>query len=252
MKTTYKVPQREWIRSTKEKLDALDATLARAELRLGNFATEVDEEVRSGAVAARVRLDDWRSRLKEAAETASEVWDTLGSEIATTWEASRAELEDGIRDVEKALGGNAPTPLRPSEGDTVFVHYRGRLEDGTEFQSTRGRDPIEFVLGQAHVIPGVEKAVAEMSLGSKTTVEVPVDEAFGPRDETLVFNVSKDAFDAEEMPKLGDRATVHPNDNGKPVLVTVRRIRDETVEVDANHPLAGHTLHMDLKLVGIS
>ena len=251
MKTTYNVPQTEWIRSTKEKLDSLDTALVRAEARLTNFAADVDEEVRSSAVAARVKLDDWRSRLSEARATASDVWDTVGGEIATAWEASRSALESGIRDIEQSLEGHTPDALRPSKGDTVFVHYRGRLDDGTEFQSTRGRDPIEFVLGEAHVIPGVEKTVQDMTLGEERAVEVPVDDAFGPRDESLVFTVEREAFDVDEMPKLGDRATIHP-ENEKPLLVTVRRIRGDTVEVDANHPLAGKALHMELKLVGIA
>lgn len=249
--TKYQVPKNEWIQTTKDALDALDVSLARAELRLSNIATDVDESVRSRAAAARAKLDDWRSKLKDAHATAADAWETMGSEVATAWEGSRAALEIAIQDIEHDLEGDSPDTIRPEDGDTVFVHYRGRLEDGTEFQSTRGREPIEFVLGKNHVVPGFERAVAGMHLGEKKSVLIPVDDAFGPRNESLVFDVDRDAFTEEEVPNLGDRATLQRED-GSPLLVTVRKIENDTVEVDANHPLAGHDLHMDLKVVGIT
>ena len=134
------------------------------------------------------------------------------------------------------------------QGDTVHVHYTGRLDDGTVFDSSKDKDPLAFVLGTGHVIPGFEKAVEGLSEGEKVSTTVAPEEAYGPRSEELVLTVPHEKF--PEEPKLGQRFEMSTPD-GQRMPVTVTEVKDETVEIDANHPLAGRQLKFDLELVKI-
>lgn len=136
------------------------------------------------------------------------------------------------------------------QGDTVHVHYTGRLDDGTVFDSSDGRDPIEFVLGTGHVIPGFEKAVEGLEVGEQVTTKIPPEDAYGPRTEELVLNVGREQFPEGATPQVGQRFQMTTGD-GRQALVTVTDIGDEQVEIDANHPLAGRALNFDLELVKI-
>ena len=136
------------------------------------------------------------------------------------------------------------------QGDTVKVHYTGRLDDGTVFDSSQGREPIEFVLGTGHVIPGFEKAVEGLEVGEQVTTKIPADEAYGPRSEELVLDVGRDQFPEGAKPQVGQRFQMTTGD-GQQTLVTVTEVSDEKVQIDANHPLAGQTLNFDLELVKI-
>ena len=138
-----------------------------------------------------------------------------------------------------------------SQGDTVHVHYAGRLEDGTVFDSSEGRDPLEFTLGAGQVIPGFEKAVVGMEVGEKATTRVPVDEAYGPRSEELVLRVQRSQFPEGVKPQKGQQFQMQTED-GNVVRVVVTGTADETVEIDANHPLAGRALTFDVELVKIA
>lgn len=135
-------------------------------------------------------------------------------------------------------------------GDTVHVHYTGKLDDGTVFDSSRGKAPLAFVLGTGHVIPGFEKAVEGMSVGDEVSTRIPPEDAYGLRSEELVLDVPSENFPAAANPAVGDRFEMSTPE-GQKIPVTVTAVGDETVQIDANHPLAGEQLNFDLKLVKI-
>ncbi len=136
------------------------------------------------------------------------------------------------------------------QGDTVHVHYTGRLEDGTVFDSSDGKPPLQFVLGTGYVIPGVEQAVEGMAVGDQVSTEISPENAYGPRSEELVLNVGLDQFPGDGAPDVGQRFTMTTGE-GQQMLVTVTEVESERVEIDANHPLAGKPLRFDLELVKI-
>lgn len=136
-------------------------------------------------------------------------------------------------------------------GDTVRVHYTGRLEDGTVFDSSRGREPLEFALGTGQVIAGFDDAVEGMEPGESKSVWIPATNAYGAHDEDLLLLVELDRFPPNIRPEVGQRLQMK-RDGGEPVVVTVAEVSDDGAVLDANHPLAGRDLTFDLELVGIS
>lgn len=136
------------------------------------------------------------------------------------------------------------------EGDKVQVHYEGRLDDGTTFDSSHGREPIEFTIGEGEVVPGFEEAVTGMAAGEKKTTRIAAGNAYGDRMDDLLFSVSRDQVPAGMEVKVGDQLSVGLP-NGETVPMQVAAIDDETVTLDANHPLAGKDLTFDLELVEI-
>jgi peptidylprolyl isomerase len=135
-------------------------------------------------------------------------------------------------------------------GDTVRVHYKGTLTDGTEFDSSSGRDPIEFTVGAGAVIPGFEEAVSGMAVGDRKTVTVPSDNAYGPRQDGLVQDVERSAFPPDIDLTPGQRLQAQ-GANGETVALTVVESTDATVTIDLNHPLAGEDLTFELEMVDI-
>lgn len=136
------------------------------------------------------------------------------------------------------------------KGDKVKVHYTGRLNDGSEFDSSKGREPLEFEIGTQQVIPGFENAVVGMKAGETVTVEIPQDEAYGPIRDEMILKVEKEKLPPDFKPEVGQQYQL-PQDNGQNVIVTVTEVTDETIELDANHPLAGKDLTFDIELVEI-
>lgn len=136
------------------------------------------------------------------------------------------------------------------KGDKVKVHYTGRLSDGSEFDSSKGREPLEFEIGTQQVIPGFENAVVGMKAGETVTVEIPQDEAYGPIRDEMILKVEKEKLPPDFKPEVGQQYQL-PQDNGQNVIVTVTEVTDETIELDANHPLAGKDLTFDIELVEI-
>jgi peptidylprolyl isomerase len=134
-------------------------------------------------------------------------------------------------------------------GDTVRVHYTGRLSSGEVFDSSRGKDPLEFTLGEGRVIAGFDDAVAGMSPGDERTVVIPSDRAYGPRRDEMVGAVPRDRLPPALAPRVGQRLQMRQE--GGSVTVTVTEVTDEAVVLDANHPLAGKDLTFDLRLVQI-
>ncbi|REL24249.1 peptidylprolyl isomerase [Rhodohalobacter sp. SW132] len=136
------------------------------------------------------------------------------------------------------------------DGNTVKVHYTGTLKDGSVFDSSVEREPLEFKIGEGQLIPGFEKAVIGMEEGDKTKVDIPVKEAYGEAREELVINVPKDQLPDEVEPEIGMQLQVNQPD-GQPVPVRVAEISDDELTLDANHPLAGKDLSFEIELVEI-
>ncbi len=137
------------------------------------------------------------------------------------------------------------------EGNTVKVHYTGKTSDGTVFESSSGRDPVQFTIGQGEIIDGFEQAVRGMSEGESKSVELTPDRAYGERREDLVLDVGRDRFPDDLTPEAGQRLQMQSQD-GQAIPVTVTEVYDSEVRLDANHPLAGETLSFDLQLVEVS
>ena len=135
-------------------------------------------------------------------------------------------------------------------GDTVRVHYTGKLSDGTQFDSSAQREPLEFVLGSGQVIPGFDKVIEGMTVGENKSVRIPVEEAYGPRHDQLIQEVSKHALPDNIQPSVGMALQTQAAD-GQVIKLVVTAITEESITVDGNHPLAGQALDFDIELVGI-
>ena len=136
-------------------------------------------------------------------------------------------------------------------GDTVKIHYTGTLDDGTQFDSSSGREPLEFTLGSGQVIPGFEQAVEGMAVGDSKSVNIPPEEAYGPRHEQMIQEVPKTALPDDLEPVEGMALQAQGQD-GKVINLTVTAVQDESITVDGNHPLAGKALNFDIELVDIA
>jgi peptidylprolyl isomerase len=136
-------------------------------------------------------------------------------------------------------------------GDTVRVHYVGRLDDGTVFDSSREHEPLEFTVGAGEVISGFDRAVEGMEVGEAREARIEVDDAYGERRDDLVLDVPRDQVPEGLDIEPGMRLELRQPD-GEAVPVTVADIGDETVTLDANHPLAGQPLTFELELVEIA
>lgn len=135
-------------------------------------------------------------------------------------------------------------------GDTVRVHYHGRLTDGTTFDSSEGRDPLEFEVGSGMVIAGFDNGVIGMIIGDKRTLSIAVDDAYGPKNPEMVIEFPREQV-PEGMPlEKGMRLNLN-NSEGQVVPVVITDVLDETILLDANHPLAGEDLVFDIELVEI-
>lgn len=135
-------------------------------------------------------------------------------------------------------------------GDTVRIHYTGTLNDGTTFDSSANREPLEFTLGSGQVIPGFDQAVTGMSVGDTKKVEIPADQAYGP-----VNPDARQAFPKDKIPdniplEVGTQLQLQSAD-GRPLPVRIAEVNDDHIVLDANHVLAGQDLTFDLELVEI-
>ncbi|HUV80123.1 MAG TPA: peptidylprolyl isomerase [Candidatus Bathyarchaeia archaeon] len=140
---------------------------------------------------------------------------------------------------------------RAKYGNTVKVHYTGKLGDGTVFDSSLDRDPLQFTLGEGQMIPGFEQAVVGMSLNESKTVTIPMDQAYGPHREEMVTVIERNQI-PENMQQLevGQQLQIQ-QDDGQTFLVVVTDVSESSATLDANHPLAGKDLTFDLQLVEI-
>jgi peptidylprolyl isomerase len=133
-------------------------------------------------------------------------------------------------------------------GCMVKVHYTGTLNDGSVFDSSLKREPLEFKLGNGQVIPGFEEAILSMQVGETKTVTIPADKAYGQRREELILIVEREKVPANINPQVGDKLQMR-QPNGAPVFVVVTDINEKTITLDANHNLAGKDLTFELTLV---
>ena len=136
------------------------------------------------------------------------------------------------------------------DGDTVQVHYTGTLADGTVFDSSIEREPLEFTIGSGQLIPGFENAVLGMKVGGKKTVTIPSDEAYGPHRDGMAVEVPRSQIPGDQAPEVGQRL-VAANPDGSQTIVTIVSVSDNVVVVDTNHPLAGKDLTFEIELVKI-
>lgn len=135
-------------------------------------------------------------------------------------------------------------------GDTVLVHYHGKLNDGSTFDSSEGREPLEFEVGSGNVIAGFDSGVTGMQVGDKKTINIPVEEAYGQVQDDLLMEFPNDRFPADMRPEVGMQLNMD-NGAGQNFPVVIKEVRESSVILDANHPLAGEELTFDLELVEI-
>jgi FKBP-type peptidyl-prolyl cis-trans isomerase 2 len=135
-------------------------------------------------------------------------------------------------------------------GDTVKVHYTGKLNNGDVFDSSVDADPLQFTIGQKQMIPAFEEAMIDMELGDKKTIDISADGAYGQRRDDLTQTVERSLLPAEIELKVGLRLTAQ-DPEGQPFSVTIASFDEESVTLDGNHPLAGEDLTFDVELVEI-
>jgi FKBP-type peptidyl-prolyl cis-trans isomerase 2 len=137
------------------------------------------------------------------------------------------------------------------DGCTVKVHYTGKLEDGTVFDSSREREPFKLTLGNAQVISGFEQGIMGMEVGQTKTVKLPPDQAYGAYRDDLKVDVHKADFPQNITPEMGQRLQMKQSD-GSTVNLVVTKMDGDNVTLDANHPLAGKTLIFEIELLEIA
>ncbi len=137
-----------------------------------------------------------------------------------------------------------------ASGDTVKVHYTGKLDDDTVFDSSVNREPIEFTLGQRQLIPGFEQAVIGMEPGDQKSVNIPMEEAYGPHRDDMILEVKNEEFPEHITPEVGLQLQLS-QPNGQTIDVIITDMENDMVTLDANHPLAGKNLVFDIELVEI-
>lgn len=135
-------------------------------------------------------------------------------------------------------------------GDKVKVHYHGKLKTGETFDSSQGREPLEFTVGEGQVIKGFDNGVMGMNVGDKKTVEIPVGDAYGEKSQEMIIEFPKSQFPPEMQPEIGQQLMMS-NNAGQQFPVTVAEVKEDSVILDANHPLAGQDLVFDIELVEI-
>ncbi len=135
-------------------------------------------------------------------------------------------------------------------GDKIKVHYHGKLRSGETFDSSNGREPLEFTVGSGQVIKGFDEGVKGMKVGDKKTVEIAVGDAYGEKQQEMMIEFPKEQFPADMNPEVGMQLMMS-NGSGQNFPVTVAEVKEDSVILDANHPLAGQDLIFDLELVEI-
>ena len=140
--------------------------------------------------------------------------------------------------------------IQVKENNTVKVNYTGKLADGQVFDSSEGKEPIEFTLGQGQLIPGFEKGLIDMKLKEKKTITIAKEEAYGDVNKDLIQEVKKTELPQDMTPEVG-MGLVSKSPDGQEMNLMVVEVRDESIVIDGNHPLAGKELIFDLEVVEI-
>ncbi len=136
-------------------------------------------------------------------------------------------------------------------GDTVKVHYTGTLEDGTVFDTSVEREPLEFTLGQGQLIPGFEQAVIGMRVGESKTINIPADQAYGPHRDDLIQVIERSLLAEDFDPKVGRQQLPMRQPDNRTIIVNITDVSETTITIDNNHPLAGQNLTFEIELVEI-
>lgn len=136
-------------------------------------------------------------------------------------------------------------------GDTVGIHYKGTLKDGTTFDSSEGREPLEFEVGSGQIIPGLDVALPGMEVGDKKVVDVACEQAYGPINPQMRRAIPREGFPADVPLDIGTLLNVETPE-GQAMQVMVLAVDDATVTIDGNHPLAGQDLKFDIELMSIA
>lgn len=137
------------------------------------------------------------------------------------------------------------------KGDKVKVHYTGKLNDGSVFDSSVNREPLEFELGAGMMIAGFDQAVHGMKVGDKKVADIPSDQAYGQRSEEMIVSVPKQQLPPDLKPEVGQQLSMQ-QPNGQAIPVVVTSVDEESIQLDANHPLAGKDLIFEIELVEIA
>lgn len=138
-----------------------------------------------------------------------------------------------------------------NKGDKVKVHYTGTLNDGTVFDSSRERQPLEFEFGSGQLIPGFEKAVIELTPGDSKKVTIPHTEAYGDVRDDMIVSIEREKVPADISPEVGMQLQLQQPD-GQPLPVVIKDVSESHITLDANHPLAGRDLTFDIELVSVN
>ncbi len=140
--------------------------------------------------------------------------------------------------------------MAPRDGQIVIVNYRGTLKDGTEFDSSHGRAPLQFTVGAGEVIPGFDDAVRDLEVGGSKTVTIPCEQAYGPRTDDAVQQFPRDSFPPEPEPEIGWMVELESED-GQRIPASVVEVAADHVMLDFNHPLSGEDLTFEIELVSM-
>lgn len=141
--------------------------------------------------------------------------------------------------------------MAAANGDTVKVHYTGTLGDGTVFDSSQGKEPLDFTVGSGQVIPGFDSAVTGMNVGDNKTFTIACAEAYGEHDPRMIHDVPRSEMPADMEIVAGMRLSARGPD-GRDIPLVVNEVSDDHVKLDANHPLAGKDLTFAIELVAIN
>lgn len=136
-------------------------------------------------------------------------------------------------------------------GDVVKVHYTGKLTNGEQFDSSIGREPLEFTVGAGQMIAGFDAALPGMNVGDKKTISIPAKDGYGETDETAIIEFPKENVPADMKLEVGQQLTLS-NEQGQPFPVVVKELKDDIIILDANHFLAGKELVFDIELVEVA
>ena len=140
---------------------------------------------------------------------------------------------------------------KAKDGDKVKVHYTGQLENGDVFDSSKQRDPLEFVIGSGNVLPGFENGIIDMEVGDSKRITISPEEGYGEKREELVVTVMRNEFPDHITPAVGQQLQIK-QEKGDILNVNITALDEESITLDANHPLAGHTLLFEVELMEIA
>ena len=136
------------------------------------------------------------------------------------------------------------------DGNTVKVHYKGTLDDGSVFDSSEGKAPLDFKIGEGKIIPGFEKGVLGMEKGEKKTIKIPCGEAYGPIRPEAMADIPQKDLPEDMKPEVGQMLQMGKED-GQMFIAQVIKVTEDKITIDANHPLAGKDLTFELEVVEI-